>query len=139
MKRGIKMIAGLPGTGIGGLFYMLIALWMPVNEVIDIVLGRANSKNTQLVKSNLFLTLCIVVAVIATGWLAGLLAVLILFGPAGVVIVGAGVAVTNRGVSVENFLHIAPIILTSLTLLAVYLIMQSLRLAKRVHKSMGGK
>lgn len=45
------MIAGLPGTGIGGLFYMLIALWMPVNEVINIVLGRANSKNTQLVKA----------------------------------------------------------------------------------------
>lgn len=61
------MIAGLPGTGIGGLFYMLIALWMPVNEVINIVLGRANSKNTQLVRSNLFLTLCIVAAVVATG------------------------------------------------------------------------
>lgn len=139
MRRGIKMIAGLPGTGIGGLFYMLIALWMPVNEVINIVLGRANSKNTQLVKSNLFLTLCIVVAVVATGWLAGVLAVLILFGPAGVGIGGAGIPSTNRGVSVENFLHIAPIILTSLTLLAVYLTMQSLRLAKRVHKSMSGK
>jgi hypothetical protein len=127
------MIAGLPGTGIGGLFYMLIALWMPVNEVINITLGRANSNNTQLVKDNLFLTLCIVVAVIATGWLAGLLAVLILFGTA-----GFGIGGDNQKVPVENFLHIAPIILTSLTLLAVYLTMHALRLATKVHKSMRG-
>ncbi len=124
------MIAGLPGTGIGGLFYMLIALWMPVNEVINIISGHANSKNMLLVKSHLFLTLCIVIAVIVTGWLAGLLAVLILFGNA-----GAGITGLNRGIPVENFLHIAPIILTSLTLLAVYLTMHALRLATKVHKS----
>jgi energy-coupling factor transporter transmembrane protein EcfT len=133
MRRGIKMIAGLPGTGIGGLFYMLLALWMPANEVINILRGRANPKNTQLVKNHLFLTSCIVIAVIATGWLAGLLAVMILFG-----IPSAGITGANR-VPIENFLHIAPIILTSLTLLAVYLAMQSLRFAIRVHKSMSWK
>ena|SRR5262245_56142279 len=28
------MNPGLPGTGIGGLFYILVALWMPVCEVL---------------------------------------------------------------------------------------------------------
>jgi heme/copper-type cytochrome/quinol oxidase subunit 2 len=138
MRRGIKMIAGLPGTGIGGLFYMLLALWMPANEVINIIRGRANPKDTQLVKDHLFLTLCIVIAVIATGWVAGLLAVLILFGSSGTGITGTSIAGANR-VPIENFLHIAPIILTSLTLLAVYLVMHSLRFAKRAHRSMSQK
>lgn len=129
------MIAGLPGTGIGGLFYMLLALWMPANEVINIIRGRANPKNTQLVKSHLFLTSCIVIAVIATGWLAGLLALMILFGIDGAGITGAGITGANR-VPIENFLHIAPIILTLLTLLGVYLAMQLLRFAIKVHKSM---
>jgi hypothetical protein len=132
------MIAGLPGTGIGGLFYMLLALWMPANEVINILRGRANPTNTQLVKDHLFLTLCIVTAVIATGWVAGLLAVLILFGSSGTGITGTNIAGANR-VPIENFLHIAPIILTSLTLLAVYLAMHLSRFAISAHRSMSQK
>lgn len=116
------MIAGLPGTGIGGLFYMLIALWMPVNEVIDIIRGRANPKNMQLVKTHILLTSGILIAVIATGWLAGCLAIIILFG------------IPGASTQVENFLQIAPIILSFLTLIAVYLAMHVLRLAIRVHK-----
>lgn len=121
------MIAGLPGTGIGGLFYMLIALWMPVNEVIDIIRGRANPKNMQLVKTHILLTSGILIAVIATGWLAGCLAIIILFSIPGASTPGAST-------QVENFLQIAPIILSFLTLIAVYLAMHVLRLAIRVHK-----
>jgi hypothetical protein len=32
MRKDIKMTAGLPGTGIGGLFYLLLAVYMPVCE-----------------------------------------------------------------------------------------------------------
>src|SRR2546429_7079795 len=32
-ERTLAMNPGLPGTGIGGLFYILSALWMPICEV----------------------------------------------------------------------------------------------------------
>jgi hypothetical protein len=124
------MIAGLPGTGIGGIFYLFIALWMPVNEVIKSLRGHANSEDKRLVKKHLFLTLSVIMAVIATGWLAGWLAIMILFGIGGV---NQG---SGNSAQVENFLQIAPIILTSVTLLAVFLAMHGLRLAMRVHKSL---
>src|SRR5512137_2258801 len=126
MRRGIKMIAGLPGTGIGGLFYMLMALQMLSSEAINIMRGRARLENAQLIKNHLILTSCIIIAVIAAGWLAGLLAIAILFGLHGVS--------DPRQAQIENFLQLAPIILTFITLLAVYLAMHALRLFIRVHK-----
>jgi hypothetical protein len=36
------MTAGLPGTGLGGVFYLLSALWMPVHSVIR--RGRAGER-----------------------------------------------------------------------------------------------
>ncbi len=129
MKRGIRIIAGLPGTGIGGIFYLFIALWMPANEVINNIRGCSNSENRHLVKKYLFLTSCVILAVIATGWLAGWLAILILFGIRGANNIG-------NAAQVENFLQIAPTILTSLTLSAVILSMHGLRLAIKVHRSL---
>ncbi len=114
MKRGIRMIAGLPGTGIGGIFYLFIALWMPMNEAINRIRGHANSENEHLVKNHLFLTLCVIMAVITTGWLAGWLATIILFGMNGVN--DPANVVNDPAQQAENFLQIAPIILTSLTL-----------------------
>ena len=34
--------AGLPGTGVGGLFYVLLALWMPVRELWATARGRGD-------------------------------------------------------------------------------------------------
>jgi hypothetical protein len=36
------MIAGLPITGIGGLFYLLLALFMPLIESVRLVRGRSS-------------------------------------------------------------------------------------------------
>ncbi len=36
------MFAGLPGTGIGGIFYLLLTLWMPVNELYLTAKGRSS-------------------------------------------------------------------------------------------------
>ena len=131
-KRGIRMIAGLPGTGIGGIFYLFMALWMPVNEAINSIRGHANLANKYVVEKQLILTLCVIIAVIATSWLAGWLAVIILLGTHVVNNHGANSSVQQ----VENFLQIAPIILTSLTLLAVFFAMHGLRLAIRIQKSL---
>ncbi len=115
-KRGIRMIAGLPGTGIGGIFYLFMALWMPVNEVVNKARGHASLENKYMVEKHLFLTLYVIIAVIATGWLAGWLAVIVLSG----IQVVNNYGVTNSAQQVENFLQIAPMILTSLTLLGVF-------------------
>jgi hypothetical protein len=36
------MFAGLPGTGIGGIFYLLLTLWMPINELYRTLEGRSS-------------------------------------------------------------------------------------------------
>jgi hypothetical protein len=38
------MFAGLPGTGVGGVFYLLLTLWMPVHELIEMAKGRPTSR-----------------------------------------------------------------------------------------------
>lgn len=35
------MFAGLPGTGIGGILYVLLTLWMPIHELILMARGRS--------------------------------------------------------------------------------------------------
>lgn len=35
------MFAGLPGTGVGGIFYLLLTLWMPFHELIRVFQGRS--------------------------------------------------------------------------------------------------
>ena len=34
--------AGLPGTGLGGVFYVLLALWMPLAELPRTLRGRSS-------------------------------------------------------------------------------------------------
>jgi hypothetical protein len=36
------MFAGLPGTGIGGIFYLLLTIWMPFNELYLTLTGRSS-------------------------------------------------------------------------------------------------
>lgn len=36
------MFAGLPGTGIGGLFYLLMTIWMPFREAYLVTQGRSS-------------------------------------------------------------------------------------------------
>jgi hypothetical protein len=43
------MIAGLPGTGISGLFYLLSAFWMPIAEIARFLSGRKRQSNWKLV------------------------------------------------------------------------------------------
>jgi len=129
------MIAGLPGTGIGGIFYMLMALYMPLNEITNKIKGHKNSNDKMpLVRKHMFLNFSVILAVIITGWLAGWLAILILFGIHDIYGLLGIYGANPSNVQVENFLQIAPIILTFLTLLAVHFAMHVLRLAIRVHK-----
>jgi hypothetical protein len=62
------MSVGLPGSGIGGTFYLLSALWMPFAGVIRAVRGEEPAR-VRLVTKQTLLALGIVAALFATGWL----------------------------------------------------------------------
>jgi Sec-independent protein secretion pathway component TatC len=61
------MIAGLPGTGISGLFYILSAFWMPVAETVRLLRGRERQSNWKLVFSQFALASGILLILGVTG------------------------------------------------------------------------
>ena len=58
--------AGLPGTGLGGLFYILLAVWMPVAELSATLRGRSSRARWRQVGTQFALACGIIVAVGAT-------------------------------------------------------------------------
>ena len=65
------MTAGLPGTGIGGMFYLMSALATPLREAYLRVRGR-RSRGWGLVATQTAIAGAILAGVWATGWLLGL-------------------------------------------------------------------
>ncbi|HTY45945.1 MAG TPA: hypothetical protein VMD52_08155 [Patescibacteria group bacterium] len=63
------MTAGLPGTGIGGFFYLLSALLMPVNECIYTVLGRSRPARWRKVSRQTLCSLGILAGIWCTAWI----------------------------------------------------------------------
>jgi len=55
--------AGLPGTGLGGLFYILLAIWMPVAELHATLCGRSSRQRWRQVGTQFALACAIVAAV----------------------------------------------------------------------------
>ena len=60
--------AGLPGTGLGGLMYIVLALAMPFHELVQTVRGRSSIERWKLVLRQTAIALGIVVAVVLTAW-----------------------------------------------------------------------
>jgi hypothetical protein len=58
------MIVGLPGTGIGGLFYLFMAFWMPVNELYRLVQGRSTLERWKFIAFNWMM----IGAILSTLW-----------------------------------------------------------------------
>jgi hypothetical protein len=48
------MTAGLPGTGIGGIFYLLLAVAMPIREIFRTIQGKTNLKRWGIIALQLF-------------------------------------------------------------------------------------
>lgn len=70
------MTAGLPGTGIGGLFYLLSALFMPIRELWRAALGKGKPGDVRLA----FRQAGMAVVIIAMGWLTSLALTLLKVG-----------------------------------------------------------
>lgn len=62
------MIAGMPGIGISGIFYLLCACLMPVIELVHLAHGKSSKKRWQLVTTQ-FAYFC---GIMASTWLLGL-------------------------------------------------------------------
>jgi len=62
--------AGLPGTAIGGFFYILLALSMPLFELYQTILGRSSFERWKLVLRQLAIALLILAGAEGTSFLA---------------------------------------------------------------------
>jgi len=111
------MIVGLPGTGIGGLFYLLSALALPLRQAVRRVRDRASSVTWRVVAGQ---------TAIAGGVLAGMWVTGLLLG----VLLGVARSHTAPGVGTHsgNLLRTATLVLSFGTLAAVLLGVELLRL-----------
>ena len=62
------MTAGVPGSGIGGFFYLLSALLMPVNETVSVCRRKSNKKSRKVVVRQMLNAAGVLCGVWLTGW-----------------------------------------------------------------------
>lgn len=66
------MVVGLPGTGIGGLFYLCLALWMPIHEAYLLARGRSSLERWRFIGLNWLIVAgmlaCLWVFMLAMKW-----------------------------------------------------------------------
>ena len=57
------MFAGLPGIGVGTLFYVLIGLWMPLRELPRVVRGTSSVDRWRLILKQLMFSISIIFSI----------------------------------------------------------------------------
>ena len=57
------MFAGLPGIGVGTLFYVLMAFWMPVRELPRLIQGTSSLATWKIIARQMFYAVSIIVTV----------------------------------------------------------------------------
>lgn len=107
------MSVGLPGTGVGGLFYLLSALLMPFREAYRAAAGKSNPRSRRVVLRQSLIALGVLAGIWLAGWLIGLL-----LGHVPVV-AGAINAVPGYAGRSSNILKTASFVLAFATLAAV--------------------
>ena len=118
------MTAGLPGVGIGGIFYLVSALIMPVRSLIAVARGRANEAHWSMALRQASLAAGILAALWVTGWALGwIIAHLI---PEATRIVTTGGRST---IEVRSVVRTSALLLSLGTLSAVLALVQVLRIA----------
>ena len=66
------MIAGLPGTGIGGIFYLLSVACMPFRELAMLVRGKSSLKRWKMILKYWCMSWGIIIGFWFMGWLLAL-------------------------------------------------------------------
>lgn len=107
------MSVGLPGTGVGGLFYLLSALLMPFREAHRATTGRSDRRSRGVVLRQSLIALGVLGGIWLAGWLIGLLLSQV---PAVAEAINAVPGLTGRS---GNILKVASVFLALGTLAAV--------------------
>ncbi|MCC7406988.1 MAG: hypothetical protein IT442_02885 [Phycisphaeraceae bacterium] len=63
------MAAGLPSTGIGGIFYLLLVLWMPLRELQMTIQGRSSLARWRGIAMHWFVVGCMIGMIFGQGYL----------------------------------------------------------------------
>jgi hypothetical protein len=122
------MFAGLPGIGVGTLFYVLIALWMPIREVAFLVRGTSSWARWRLIATQLVFAAGILASVAAADQL-----LLWMMGGGTPRAVGPARWLNDElGVQAPDSILAAPITASLLLLGAVLLAVQLARLAAKL-------
>ena len=118
------MIAGLPGTGIGGLFYILASAWMALREGWSKLNKRHDLSRSKFVKRQILLTMLIVAGMWATGELVGRLLLLL----------SQRTGLLHRLLDphAHNLWKMSIFFWAVATLVSLYLLMQTIRLVLRL-------
>jgi hypothetical protein len=122
------MTAGLPGTGIGGLFYLISALFMPLRELVLTARGQSSLERWRRVAIQTIIALGIILGIWLMGWALGY------------VIAIASASMHNFGahwvLTPVNVIRLAPVVITSLTLAGVLLSVHLLRLVLWISRNL---
>ncbi len=118
------MTAGVPGTGLGGLFYILAALLLPFRSLVQTLRRKRVNWGESLKLTAL------AIAVFLGIWVTGLFLGIILDPMAMTVEAAVGVPIEVRAVS-ENVLRWATVVAGFVTLSVVLLAVQVARLIAR--------
>ncbi len=113
------MVVGLPGTGIGGMFYLLAAVWAPVQEFWSWLAGRNRRPRWKLVLSQALIALSIIVGMWAVGEITGRL--ILAFASAGGIHLRQALNLGAIATGKDNILRITLLYWALATLAFVYL------------------
>lgn len=114
------MTVGVPGTGIGGMFYLVSALAMPLRQAYRALRRRPSSGKWRVVAGQTAMTGGILAAIWVTGWLIGIA----ITASARIVVPPHLLAGAHPG----NVLRTAALVLSAATLATVLLGVELLRL-----------
>ncbi len=125
------MNAGLPGVGIGGVFYLVLALFMPFLELYKTIKGESSLKRWGIVVRQLVMA----GSILAGMWLMGLFLGVLLTISGGmetekiselVQIAQIGQVGQVAEIAKLNIFHMAPVIMSLMTLLVILILTQVL-------------
>jgi hypothetical protein len=123
---------GMPGAGIGGIFYLLSAFFMPFAELYRTIRGRSSRARWLGVLRQLTLAVSIVGSVWAMGWLLAWLL------SAGAGEVASETSASGEVARVTNFLGVGPLVAALLALALVIGLVEAAVLVRRRVRSLAG-
>lgn len=127
------MFAGLPGTGVGGMLYVVLTLWMPIHELILMARGRSTPGRWRFI----FRHWCLFLGVVAM--IVGQTALMLWIIPAREHHGVRGPVISSGTVLPEEFglMMVGTALMSAISLCVVVLLLHFARAVLRVRRMMG--